>query len=406
MERMGIGVSAIMTLSTSVFGQATHVVGPGGFAEIRDALAVAQVDDTIVVQPGAYSPFVASLGVRIVAPDGATVTTNYQSSPSEFTGFQPPSGQTVYVHGLTFAQVDAIHPHFMRATSGQVAFDHCTFPPTHPFKSHYTLVVNAADIVLISCTFSGFSGAVSVTSGSLAAVDCAFYGVDPQSSSFQPAAVHLQDATAQLSFCELKGGNVINAFHEPGSGLWVGGSSAVSLVACVVEGGDRPAGVGGVAASGAVNTGSQPIRHMNTSFVGGAGTVYLPNAGWWPIRGLGTEGPEVAATLIGLAPLIYGLEAGNYYGFAAMTTPATPVLCALTFELTAPTAVPGILQRVRFDPAGVISLGLTVTTPQGIDSRTLTQSVPSLIGLPIWIHGLMFDGVAVQSAAPVGGLVN
>src|SRR5688572_32587777 len=50
-----------------VSAQATHVVGPGGFAQIRSALAVAQAGDAIEVQPGTYAQFDCSVGVTIRA---------------------------------------------------------------------------------------------------------------------------------------------------------------------------------------------------------------------------------------------------------------------------------------------------------------------------------------------------
>lgn len=47
--------------------QATHLVGPGGFAQIRDALAIAAPGDLILVQPGTYSQFFVQRGVTIRA---------------------------------------------------------------------------------------------------------------------------------------------------------------------------------------------------------------------------------------------------------------------------------------------------------------------------------------------------
>ncbi|MCB9878804.1 MAG: hypothetical protein H6835_14510 [Planctomycetes bacterium] len=51
----------------AVCAQSTLVVGPGGFAQIRDAVAVAAPGDVVVMQPGVYAHFTAQVACTIRA---------------------------------------------------------------------------------------------------------------------------------------------------------------------------------------------------------------------------------------------------------------------------------------------------------------------------------------------------
>ena len=61
-------------VGASALAQATHVVGPGGFAQVQNALQVASPGDVIVVLPGFYLGFTANIGVTVVAAVPGTVT--------------------------------------------------------------------------------------------------------------------------------------------------------------------------------------------------------------------------------------------------------------------------------------------------------------------------------------------
>jgi len=398
--------AAAALLSVPLVAQVTHVVGPGGFAQIQDALAVALLDDTIVVQPGTYLPFTAGVGVRIVAPSGASVITPAQAAPWLSTTLQPPAGQTIYVSGLAFGQSGSLYPHVVYCLSGQCMFERCAFSPTHPFKSLYTLQCHHADMVLVSCTFSPFNGAVLVDGGSFAASDCAFFGVDPQVTMAQmPAAVTIRSSNAQLSFCSLQGGSSFNTGQVAGPGMRVEGNSTTTLVNCTVTGGDATSG-SPPAAPGLVNLGAQPVRHLGSTFVGGWSRL-TTNWGSWPVRGPGSNGAMQESLLLGMGPLPYGLRVGQSYGFVASSAPNTTVIYGTSFGLTPPTTVSGVQQLLRCDPAGTTLLAVGLTNGAGLDSRPVTWSLPAAaLGTPLWVHGLAFDGAQFQASAPIGGLVH
>lgn len=406
MRTMKRCVCVLLLAALPLTAQATHVVGAGGYAQIQDALAVAQVGDTVLVQSGTYLPFTMTAGVDIVAPNGANVMAPLQTGPATPTTFLLPVGQSAGVHGLVFQQPDALHPHVVLVNGGQVAFEHCTFSPTHPFESHYTLQCHGADLVLVSCTFSAFNGAVLVDGGSLAATDCAFYGVDPQTTlTPMPAAVWIGNSSAQFSFCRLRGGDSTAIGQRAGTGLLVEGNSSVDLVSCTVTGGDVLSG-SAVPSVGLENLGFHPVRHLGSTFVGGWGRI-TSNWGSWPVRGVGSSGATQPATLLGMGPLPYGLRVGQGYGFLAMSSPNTVVVYGIGFGLAGPSTMPGVEALLRCDPVGTMLLAVGMTDASGYESRAAFLSLPATaLGTQIWIHGFAFDGARFQVAAPIGGLVH
>lgn len=66
-------VSAL-PLTGALVAQATHLVGPGGFATINAALAVAAPGDVLLLQPGSYPGYQATIGVTLRAVTAGTVT--------------------------------------------------------------------------------------------------------------------------------------------------------------------------------------------------------------------------------------------------------------------------------------------------------------------------------------------
>lgn len=399
-------LAAIWFISLPLLAQTTHLVGPGGFAQIRDALMVATTNDTILVQPGSYLPFLVDVSVRIVAPNGAQVIWPPAGGAWQSTAVRPPIGQTVYLSGLTFDQSGSLFPHVVYCTRGQAVFDRCAFSPTHPFKSFYTLQCFQADLVLVRCSFSSGRGAVKVENGSLSASDCTFYGVDPETTLPEmPAAMLVSDGRVQLSFCTLRGGDSWRIGQPAGPGMRITGNSEVSLVDCVVTGGDATSGAAAPPSTGLVNGSAQPVRHLRSSVVGGWSSIYTP-IGSWPVRGAGIIGPEQATALVGLVGSTTGLQIGQPYGIAATAQPSTLLLYAYSFALTPPATVPLVLQPIRMDLQQAVILGAAVTGSFGVDSLLVTSSLaPAAVGTPVWFHAFALDGGAFQAATPVGGLV-
>ncbi len=84
---------ALAATTVLAAAQTTHTVGPGGFAQISAALAVAAPGDTIVVHPGNYGSFTASVGVTIRAITSGTVFVQLSS-------VNCPAPQQVHLLGL------------------------------------------------------------------------------------------------------------------------------------------------------------------------------------------------------------------------------------------------------------------------------------------------------------------
>lgn len=66
-----------LVVAVGLPAQTTHLVGPGGLPQIRNALANAAPGDLIHVQPGTYAQFDANVGVTIRALVPGTVTIAY-----------------------------------------------------------------------------------------------------------------------------------------------------------------------------------------------------------------------------------------------------------------------------------------------------------------------------------------
>lgn len=155
--------------------QTTHVVGPAGLPQIRDALAIAGPGDLVLVQPGTYAHFTANVGVTIRAVTTGTVTVSWQSqfvAPPCLTNpaclategptlLAPPPGQVVNVVGIDFApnvyQGVAVVRHCVAVTSGTVTFDQCSIQS----NSSTALWVLNATVHLTDCAVAGIGTAAT-----------------------------------------------------------------------------------------------------------------------------------------------------------------------------------------------------------------------------------------------------
>ncbi len=215
---------AVLTCATAVAAQTTHLVGPGGFAQIRDALAVAAAGDRIDVQPGIYAHFTAALGVTIRALVPGTVRIEYfaqlappgcSSSPACLasegpTRIAPPAGQVVHCIGLAFRPTTVplgflALRHRVVVSSGTATFTDCTLQ----CDGLDALQVDNARVHLQGCTLAslgtGLPGcALAATTANVTAVATTFAGAP--SASLPGSAVRLRSAELQGSQLHLSGG--------------------------------------------------------------------------------------------------------------------------------------------------------------------------------------------------------
>lgn len=179
--------------------QATHLVGPGGLRQIRDALAVASPGDVIHVQPGTYAHFTATVPVtiRALVPRSVTVvfdpTYDLPGCPNPFlcaslygpTRLGPPAGQTLNVVGVDFASTvvptsfGSIY-HRLVVTGGRVTLDDCSVQVTDaPALTVQGATLHLQRCLVVSQAFSmGASGMVG-TGATITASQCEFRGGSP-----------------------------------------------------------------------------------------------------------------------------------------------------------------------------------------------------------------------------------
>ena len=132
--------------------QATHVVGGAGLPNIDAALAIAAPGDTVLVQPGVYPPFHATVGVNVVA-SGTPVSIDCCLGNGEVLCDLPPGQE------LSIADITVRHQVFVRA--GRVTLDRCSLLPSQSFTP---VVVRHAALHLQECEITGFGGNAPVVS--------------------------------------------------------------------------------------------------------------------------------------------------------------------------------------------------------------------------------------------------
>lgn len=377
--------------------QAVHLVGPGGHAQIAGALAVASPGDIVAVQPGSYDPFDLTIGVKIVAPDGATIVPNVTCLGCWSYTTLMPAEQTAHLVGLTFRSQSAVQPHVLRVQGGSVVFESCTFVGGYPTKVGAALHCANADVVVRGSTFPCTSRGIWQTSGTLLVSDCTFAPTAITFSSIP--CLRIDGGSAQVTFSDLRG-----AAGDPGQpAILVGTNGKLVLSDSQVRGGDSyPTGIAPVTAI--ENQSPLPVLHDRTTVAGGLGAVVLPT-GLWPIPGAAWDGAESAAPLVGAIGSPDGLRVGSPWSMLCRTRPGQLVVVGLSNDLVAPQVLPGIEGVVRFDAATVAIFAAGSAGPYGAFGLGVTSVPTSLLGAAVWLHPVAFDGVTLRAGPVVGGLV-
>ena len=377
--------------------QAVHLVGPGGHSQIHAALAVASQGDIVVVQAGNYDPFDLTVGVHIVAPDGATIVPNVTCQGCWSYTTLAPVGRTAHLIGLTFRSQSAVQPHVLRVQGGSVVFESCTFVGGYPTKVGAALHCANADVVVRSSAFPCTSRGIWQTSGTLLVSDCTFAPTAIAFSSIP--CLRIDGGSAHVTFSDLRG-----ASGDSGQpAILVGSNGKLTLSDSHVQGGDSyPIGIAPVAAI--ENLAALPVLHDRTTVVGGLGAVVMPT-GLWPIPGPAWVGAESATPLVGAVGWHDGLRTGSPWSMLCRTQPNDLVVVGLTNDLVAPQMLPGIEGVVRFDAATVAIFAWGSAGPYGAFGVDVPSVPAALLGTAVWLHPIAFDGVALQAGPVVGGLV-
>ncbi|MFM1874229.1 MAG: hypothetical protein RL398_3651 [Planctomycetota bacterium] len=381
--------------------QSTHLVGPGGLPQIRDALAIAAAGDTILVQPGTYAHFAATVGVQIRAATPGTVLVRWDQafvpgcSGNPFcvltegaTQLMPPVGQTLTLVGLTFPPTATTVfggqvRNRLEVLGGRVVLDGCIVESVAP---HALAVANATVHLLggecraIPPTLVPFGTTVALrgSNSSITAVGTRFVG----SSSYLTSSGAAGEAIL-LSGCTL----TATAIDAEGGRILLGGTSASAVRADggVVRLSDSVVLSGGTDACALV--GSANFGVARCSF-GAAG----PNCQTPP-----------SAALLGLAPPSTPTPGQSY----ALQWNCDPnALVGVLWSLELATRPLPIFSQPWWAPANSPTAGLFVADAQGrARGAWLLPNTPTLVGVSIWFHSFSGTNLPLSAAPPVGGVI-
>ncbi|MBL9079516.1 MAG: hypothetical protein JNL08_18580 [Planctomycetes bacterium] len=408
-RRSLFAASLAALFTTTLTAQATLTVGPGGYPQIADAVAAAQPGDLIVVQAGTYLPFDLSIGLRIVAPDGATVTTPVGGGGMPiYYDIQPPVGQQATLVGLTFRNNPAYpppEPPVSLRVDGNVVFADCLFYnwADYGFKSVYC---NGGDVQFDRCEWNSVWDCMWVTGGRVVANACTFQGHRTGWAASDPTCILASGGELRLHFCELTGSSALTAGSYIGSpAIRLSGSARLAIADSTIFG-----GVSATWASTAIDNGSiHPVLHARSTILGGTGLLLL----YPPISGPGPAfaGPAQTATLLGGVGIPSGPRVGTSYSGSVVGPDEGIVLMVLSFDRAPATTVPFAAQPVHFDPvaATIHAWGVpsgTLWPGTGIYVWQTVSLPPSLFGEQFWLHALFWDGATFQVGPTFGGLVH
>lgn len=366
---------------TSLVAQTTHVVGPGGFAQIRQALAVASPGDRIDVHPGTYAHFDVLVGVtiRALVPGSVIVEFNSAFPLPDVTRFAIPTLQCAHVTGLRFRDSGMLTPvgftyHRVEVAGGMVTFDECVFTALL-LPGMVALAIDQGIVHLQDCsvTATGWYGlhAIHATDAVLTAVGGVFQGSAAVFNGNGGDGIHLVNSTFQGSGLTARGGLVgATGGWFPGRGISAnGGSTWVSD--SVLESGQFC---------------GSPAGHVARVTFGASGVC--------PTTGdvLGVLRP--APLQVG-APFTLGFRTLSNGFVAVFASPGLAIYSTGLFH-TEP----------YLDPVGALAAGVFLADASGAAPATWTvPASPALVAQSCWFQGITGLTLPLRTSPLVGGIV-
>lgn len=397
-------MAASLLFMVPATGQATLVVGPGSYPQITDAIAAANPGDLILVQPGSYLPFNVSIGVRVLAPNGATVTTPPGGGGLPWLHqIQAPAGQQTEITGLTFrtnsAYPPAEPPVAVRAT-GQVRFADCQFYNWADYPS--SSVYCNGDVRFDRCTWDGVYQSLTIQGGRAALSHCQLRTLQMLSVPLSASCIGASNCELAIHASTLRGahGTLGSSAPTGAPAIQIGTATRMTLADCAVYGGNSYSG----AVSAIVSTSAFPILHARSVVLSGTPGF----SGGPPVPAPNFSGLEQSAPLPGaLAPIRPTIGATGSGTVIGQTNHLT--LLALTFALTPAASVSFAAQPIHFDPAasaiydiGILN-GASSWTGFGTYAWQTPALPPGVFGLQFWLHPLVWDGATFQVGPSFGG---
>lgn len=395
--------ATVALIASAAIAQTVHQVGPGGFAQIADAVAAAQSGDVVEIATGAYAPCTIDKSLVLRALPGARVVVLAQMMG--VMQFHPPAGETVRV-----ARIEFLNPWPAYLTlrtqvdRGTAWFEDCIFEAP-PWLDFGALEVRNATAVLRRCVLVGHRWATNgsgqhnaglrAVQAHVSATDCSFFGSHTHFDSYGYAGegVRSESATVHLVDCELSGGAQLHCMASaPGPGLLAIGSSAVTLADCIVRGGAAQCGTGGI---GLQNLGQPPVRLARTQRLGGAG----------PSVGAAEVGTIATVPLLGATGDTLPMQRGQPWSVTYQTEPLWPIGVFFADSLSLNSS-PLVGEPLLLPANGATPLALLVADPQGtaVYATTLPAAAP-LLGASLFLEAVTGVALPLQTSPPVGGLV-
>lgn len=402
MPRFALTCPFLAVAAVGLPAQTRHLVGPGGLPQIRDALAIASPGDTIVVQPGTYAHFSATIGVQIRAQTPGSVRVQWDQAFSPFcssnpfcastegaTQLAPIAGQTLTLVGLVFPPATTqvfggLVRNRLEVLGGRVVLEECVVESVAP----HALGVASATVHLLGGEYGsvasslvpfGTTVALRAQDATITAVGTRFAGSSPWivSSGNVPAeAIVLSNSSMVASGIVARGGRVVtsgpsaNGIRADGGSLWLSDSQLQ----------------GGGSDSCAV-VGSATIAVARCTF-GPAATncPFLPST---PLLGVALDAPPTP---------------GQSFVLQWRAEPNSLVGALWSFEL-ASRPLP-IFAQPWWTPANSPTAGLFVADAHGQASGSWSlPNTQALVGLPIWFHSFSGTSLPLSTAPVVGGVI-
>lgn len=394
-------------VSAPALAQAVHSVGPGGFAQITDAIVAAAPGDVIEVRTGAYTPFRLYKPLTIRAAPGASVAVlPFNTDPVVI---DPPPGSATVIAGIDFLNPWWFYRRETRVDGGTVWFEDCGFQaPEQIFQP--ALAVSDATVVMRGCVLIG-AGVLTGTAGTanpglvcvdgtVLATDCTFIGSNTVWDSYGNGGpgITATNSDLQLVRCMVLGGDQLHPFaNPPGVGLLTAGPAQTVnrlwLSDCFVEGGSSPQ----TGAAGVQHGGPVPMQFARTTMLGGIGQG--------GIRGPAVLGLNTGAPLLGLDAAAPRLVRGSQFALHFRTEPNWPVAVVLATDL-APQALPQVAQPFVVPAASSSVLALLFADATGAASYVTTVPAgPAMLHVRLFVAGFAGLTLPLQTAPPVGGLI-
>lgn len=345
------------TLAAGLTAQTVHLVGPGGFATIQQAVAAAAPDDIVHVQPGTYFSFTVTKSLRIRALGPVTLGTSVLQ-PGHVV-VQAPADATVDLVGFDMMS--------LTVTGGRASLDAC-------IVRNGTAVQNASLHLQASQLYG--ATALLATQADVTAVQSSFQG--PNSFLVPGPLINLDGSRLHASFCWVGPSGVMQMVELQlravnGSRAWLADSHL----------GSTPAGHCPLQVS--VDSEVRIDRTTHT----GAPSCAQPTSG--PLLGVRRTTPLLAGQTFELE---FKAEPGAF-----VVLFASPYLGTTDFG-------PLLEQPSWLDDQ--FSFAVTVLLADAAGSAPVSFPIPSgpgLVDLTLWLKGISGFGLPLQASPPVGGVV-